>query len=576
MRSLASSSPRAPEHARQLCLDELGEPLREVTFVVFDLETTGGSAARDAITEIGAVKVRGGQVLGEFATLVDPGVAIPPGIVTLTGITQAMVTKAPPLSQVLPAFLEFAAGAVLVAHNSAFDLGFLRAACQRRGYPTPWGATLCTVRLARRALSRQEAPSCKLTALAALFGAGVTPSHRALDDARATVDVLHGLLERVGSQGVQSLQELLAYLPDVSPQQRRKRHLSDDLPEAPGVYLFRGPSDEVLYVGVASNLRRRVRGYFTSSDRRSRMREMVALAERVDSVACVHSLEAAVRELRLIAAHRPAYNRRSRNQRSGWWVTLTDEAFPRLSMVRTARPGAVGPIRSRAVAGDCAQVIAEVTGLRTCTQRIPARGGRASPCVLAELGRCGAPCAGRQDSSSYARSVALARDLIRGADSSSLQPLRAPLRTLAEAHRFEEAACKRDRLARAVTALHANQRLVALCRISELVAAAPDGSGGWQIAVLRHGRLAGAALAQRGTPPLPVIDAAVAAAETVLPADDPLCGAPAEEAGLLARWLEQPGVRLVRCSQSWAQPSGGAGSWAAWLRRADVSTDRVE
>ncbi|MGH3631287.1 MAG: exonuclease domain-containing protein, partial [Sciscionella sp.] len=214
---------QAATTATQLSFDELGTPLRETTFCVFDLETTGVSPQRDAVTEIGAVKVRGGEVLGEFATLVDPGRGIPLEIVSLTGITQAMVSSAPAMNMVLPAFLEFAAGTVLVAHNAPFDTGFLRAACGEHGYPWPRPAVLCTVRLARRVLSRQEAPSCKLSALAYLFGAATTPVHRALDDALATVDVLHGLLERVGPLGVQSLEELLDFLPAVTAAQRRKR-----------------------------------------------------------------------------------------------------------------------------------------------------------------------------------------------------------------------------------------------------------------------------------------------------------------------------------------------------------------
>src|SRR5262245_13601264 len=192
----------------QLAFDELGTPLRATTFVVFDLETTGVSD-EDTITEFGAVKVRGGEVLGEFATLVDPGRGIPPEIVALTGITNAMVCAAPRLERVLPAFLEFIGGCVLVAHNSGFDTGFLRAACNRFGYAWPKPAVVCTVRLARRVLGRDEAPTCRLAALAELFHASTAPVHRALPDARATVDVLHGLLERVGSVGVQSLEELL-------------------------------------------------------------------------------------------------------------------------------------------------------------------------------------------------------------------------------------------------------------------------------------------------------------------------------------------------------------------------------
>ena len=153
----------------QLAFDALGTPLRDTTFVVFDLETTGGRAEDDAITEIGAVKVRGGEVIGEFATLVDPERGIPFEIIRLTGITDAMAGAAPKLAAVLPSFLEFVAGAVLVAHNSAFDIGFMKAACRKHGYAWPSAAVVCTVRLARRALTRHEAPSCRLSALAALF-----------------------------------------------------------------------------------------------------------------------------------------------------------------------------------------------------------------------------------------------------------------------------------------------------------------------------------------------------------------------------------------------------------------------
>ncbi len=252
-------------------------PLRDTTFVVVDLETTGGrsrgtdGAPADAITEIGAVKVRGGVVLGEFATLVDPQRSIPPQIVQLTGITTAMVGDAPTIDAVLPTFLEFAGlgcGAVLVAHNARFDVGFLRAAAQRCEIRLPRTQVLCTVQLVRRVLSREEAPSVQLGALARLFAVASEPTHRALDDARATVDVLHALIERVGNQGVHTYADLRCYLPNVTPTQRRKRVLADGLLHRPGVYLFRGPANEVLYVGTATDLRLRVSQYCTDADPR--------------------------------------------------------------------------------------------------------------------------------------------------------------------------------------------------------------------------------------------------------------------------------------------------------------------
>ncbi|WP_199430187.1 DEDD exonuclease domain-containing protein [Qaidamihabitans albus] len=558
--------------ASQLAFDELGTPLRDTTFVIVDLETTGGGPGTDGITEIGAVKVRGGEILGEFGTLVDPGAPIPPQIVELTGITTAMVSSAPPVERVLPAFLEFASGAVLVAHNAGFDTGHLRAACRAHGYAWPRTAVVCTLRLARRVLTRQDTPSFKLSALAALFGARTAPTHRALDDARATVDVLHALLERVGSVGVHSLEELLDYLPDVTPEQRRKRGMVAHLPERPGVYLFRGPREEVLYVGTARNLRRRARQYFTSSENRGRMREMVALADRVDGIECAHPLEAEVRELRLLAAHRPTYNRRSKNPRKQWWVVLTDEAFPRLSVVRVPRDGALGPFRSQAAAKLAADTLSGATGLRTCTQRIPASGADGTPCVLAELGRCGAPCAGRQAVAEYSPAVRQVAGLVAGHDDSALRAARRHLDELALAQHFEQAARRRDELAVLVRAVDRGHRMSALAAIPELVAAAPDGSGGWEFAVTRHGRLASAGVARRGVPPMPVVEALVASAETVAPGTGPLYGANAEEVGVLLRWLVRPGVRLVRTAVPWAEPARGAGGWRPWLDRAATAT----
>jgi DNA polymerase-3 subunit epsilon len=561
-----------PGAGGQLAFDELGTPLRATTFVVFDLETTGVSD-EDTITEFGAVKVRSGEVLGEFATLVDPGRGIPPEVVALTGITNAMVYSAPRLDAVLPAFLEFINGAVLVAHNAGFDTNFVRKACERHGYRWPKPAVLCTVQLARRVLTREEAPSCRLSALAELLQATTKPNHRALSDARATVDVFHSLLERVGSIGVQTLEELKDYIPDVTPEQRRKRSMAAHLPSTPGVYLFRGPGEEVLYVGTASDLRRRVRQYFTASETRRRLREMVALAVRVDHVECAHPLEAQVREIRLISAHKPAYNRRSKNPKQAWWLTLTDEAFPRLSLVRTPRDGALGPFRSRRLAEDAMVALQDATGIRPCTVRIPAQRASGRPCALAELHRCAAPCAGRQTVEEYLPSVTSFAGLVAGRLLDPLQVLEHRLREHSTAERFEQAGFDRDRLRVLVSTLDRGQRLAALAAVPELIAARPDGAGGWEFAVVRHGRLASAGVARRGVPPMPVVDALAAAAETVLPGEGPLRGAPAEEVALVLRWLDRPGTRMVRCSQPWTEPALAAASWRGWLTKADAARE---
>jgi len=555
----------------QLTFDELDDddlPLQHATFVVVDLETTGGSAQRDAITEIGAVKVRGGEQLGEFGTLVDPGQEIPPAVVSITGITEAMVRGAPRIDSVLPAFLEFCAGAVLVAHNAPFDIGFLKAECARLGLDWPKPQVVCTAKLARRVLTQDETPNHKLGTLARVLHARTTPVHRALDDAQATVDVLHALLERLGPFGVRTVRELLEHLPDVTREQRSKRGLADELPNAPGVYLFRGPNDEVLYIGTATDLRRRVRQYFTAGERRSRVREMVALAHRVDHVRCAHPLEAEVRELRLLGAHQPRYNRRSKFPKRTWWVVLTDEPFPRLSIVRAARDGALGPFRSRLAASEAVEALHAATSLRRCTERIPAKNQRGRPCAVHELGHCGAPCAGLQSTEQYRPEVISVQEVITGRGDGVLQRLRDDLARLSAEQRFEDAAGARDRLAGLVRALDQAQRWAALAEIAELVAARPDGAGGWHLAVVRHGRLAAAGHARRGEPPMPVVDLLQASAETVRPEPGPLRGAPADEVRVVHRWLTTGGTRMVRCSQPWAEPAGSAASWHEWLELA--------
>ncbi len=188
--------------------------LGELEFAVIDLETTGWSPEAAAITEIAAVRVRGGRRQGEFASLVNPGVPVPPGIEALTGITDWMLAAAPKLDAVLPGLLEFAGGCVLVAHNAPFDIGFLVAACGGCGLAWPGFTVLDTVMLARQVMDPDEVPDCKLGTLAGFFRARTAPSHRALADARATADVLGWLIGRLAHRGVRTLSQLSAW-PDV-------------------------------------------------------------------------------------------------------------------------------------------------------------------------------------------------------------------------------------------------------------------------------------------------------------------------------------------------------------------------
>jgi DNA polymerase-3 subunit epsilon len=560
----------------QAAFDELDEPLRDVTFVVVDLETTGGSHETEAITEIGAVKVRGGLVLGEFGTLVDPGRGIPPLIAVLTGITDLMVASAPPIEEVLPAFLEFARDTVLVAHNAPFDVGFLKAACARLERPWPPLRVVDTALLARRVLTSDDVPDCKLATLSVHFKTATKPVHRALADARATVEVLHGLLERVGPLGVQSLDELRTFTAQVSEAQRRKRHLAEHLPSSPGVYVFRDATGRPLYVGKSKDIRTRVRHYFVASELRSRMAEMVGLAERVDAIVCAHDLEAEVRELRMIAEHKPPYNRRSRFPERGIWLKLTPEAYPRLSVVRSVRDDGgsyLGPFGSRKSVERAMAAVHDALPLRQCTAAIPAQPKDGSACVLAEMDRCGAPCEGRISRDDYGAVAALVRQAVAGDPRPVTDPLLRKVGKLAEAGRFEQAGAVRDRAGTFARACARVQRLAGLTSVEHLVAARPDGHGGWELAVVRRGRLVAAGVAVRGAAVRPYVAALVATAESVLPGVGPLPCATAEETERILRWLEEPGTRLVELTGEWACPARGAGGLGDILEHRDAPAD---
>ena len=199
-------------NSRQTTSGHLERSLAETTFVVLDLETSGGSPNLGAhITEIGAVKIRGGEIIGKFQTFVNPGTPIPYFITELTGITDVMVFDSPSINETFPTLLEFLGSeheTVFVAHNAPFDLSFLKAAAVMHEYPWPKFVVIDTAKLARRVLSRDEVTNCKLGTLAEYFSATVSPTHRALDDALATVDVLHALIGRVGSLGITTLAEL--------------------------------------------------------------------------------------------------------------------------------------------------------------------------------------------------------------------------------------------------------------------------------------------------------------------------------------------------------------------------------
>ena len=449
----------APKSAVQKSFDDIGTPLSDVTFCVIDFETTGSSPDFDRITEIGAAKYRGGECLGTFQTLINPECPIPPFITVLTGITQAMLLPAPRIESILATFLDFIGDSVIVAHNARFDTGFLNATLVRDGREPLTNKVVDTVHLARR-LVRDEVPDCKLGTLASRLRLEHQPSHRALDDVLATGDLLHLLIERAAGFGVLGLDDLIT-LPrlDTHPLAAKLR-LTEDLPRSPGVYMFLDSGGEVLYVGKATNVRQRVRSYFSTSESRRKVGSMLRQTHAIAHIPTPDPLTASVFESRLIQRLLPRYNRTGTTFDRYCYVRLTlDEEWPRLVISKnpTTRGGLhIGPLTSRTAARHVIEAIESVVPLRRCTARL----GRsyvppqeAPVCSAAQLGVARCPCSGTADRDEYADIVAFVVEALTTSPALLFDRLCDRMSSLALSQRYEEAALMRDRIQALETAL---------------------------------------------------------------------------------------------------------------------------
>jgi DNA polymerase-3 subunit epsilon len=467
----------------------------------------------------------------------------------LTGLTDALVATAPRIESVLGSLMRFVGDAVLVGHNVGFDLAFLRAALERDGRGGFSPTVVDTVALARR-LVRDEVPDCRLGTLASRFRLDHRPTHRALDDALATTDLLHLLLERAAGLGVLGLDDLVALSKLAGHPQAAKLKMTAALPRTPGVYLFRGHRDEVLYVGKATNLRQRVRSYFGSDDRR-KIGPMLRETRAVEHLELPDVLSAEVIEQRLIARMLPRYNRAGTRADRYCYVRLdVASPWPRLAITKDPSAGGVhlGPLPSRTMAGLVIEAIHTALPLRRCSTRlarsyVPPPG--ATPCGAAQLGVAHCPCAGVGDAGVYAAAVASAAQVLGGDTSPVHDVLVAKMADLAAQQRFEEAALVRDRLSALLGAIRRHHLVESLRRAGRCEVRRGDVT--WIVDGARLLDVAVVGTAGRALPvaaPEPVSDGV------------PLSRTQVDEALCLARHFEKHAgsVEVVRCTGAWTFP----------------------
>ena len=464
--------------------------LESARFVVVDLETTGLRPGQSRICEIGAVRVDGLVPAGTFETLVDPGEPLPRLVASLTGIADADLAEAPGPAEAVRRFLAFAGDSVLVAHNARFDLAFLDREVERLTGRRVAAPVVDTVGLARRLLAGRVSRA-SLASLSHFFGTSVRPCHRALPDAQATAEVLIALLGLAQERGAQTIADLCRL---AAPRTRRiydKRSLAFGAPSRPGVYLFRGAGDQVLYVGRARELRARLRSYFRTDRQRPAVEAAIAAVERIEWRVLGSELEAALEELRLLRELRPPANARGSRPDRYLYLKPRGESFS-----LTSEPTDLGPIRSRRRAELAARALAGAT-----------------PSELALL-TAGGP----------------------------LPRLRAKLRDLSESLRYEDAARLRDRLAaleHVIAGLAELERL----RAAEICLVVPGVEEGWRRAFfVAHGRVAAVRALPRGPGAALELEAGVAEARA---ATASLAPEDADELLLVGSFLRRPPPELT-------------------------------
>ena len=366
------------------------------SFVVLDLETTGGSPAQDRVTEIAAVRIENGQEVARWSTLVNPDTPISYFIQNLTGISNQMVREAPAFAEVAQQLLDLLDGAVLVAHNARFDHGFLLSEFARLEMPLRV-KTLCTVRLSR--LLYPQHRSHGLDAIMQRHGLASSARHRAMGDVDVVLAWLASATRELGAQHIKGQAATLLQGSSSLPPQLTTP--IQDIPQSCGVYLFHGEGQVPLYIGKSVNLRSRVMAHFQAAGKVAREMRIAQEIRRVEWIETAGEIGALLLEARLMKERQPLHNRQLRREGSlcAWRLNADSAARPLLTLVRGEElqprefDRLYGVYRSRAQALTSLRELAEQQAL--CPQALGLESGKGR-CFAHQVGRCKGVCCGEE------------------------------------------------------------------------------------------------------------------------------------------------------------------------------------
>jgi DNA polymerase-3 subunit epsilon len=380
------------------------------TLAFVDLETTGGNAAYDRITEIGIVRVQNGVLLEEWSSLVNPECPISPYIEAFTGISSEMVAAAPLFADVAAAVFDKLRGAVFIAHNARFDHSFLRTEFRKLGMAYSADA-LCTVKLSRRLFP--EHVRHNLDAVIERHGLKCSARHRALGDARVLWDLWSKLQREIpadefsaaAAHAVLSHPRLPAQLP---------AGLADELPESPGVYRFFGEAGELLYIGRSNSLRGKILSQLAEPRSGSREQKLAAQVQRVDWRQTAGELGAMLLETEWIKSQQPRYNRHPRSSLES--VTLSPDASGRVRIQRTDMLEPEDLAQSYGVfhsEKDARKALTDIARASQLCLKVLGLEESEGSCFALQVGKCRGACAGKEPLILHAMRLKLALSALK-------------------------------------------------------------------------------------------------------------------------------------------------------------------
>ena len=500
--------------------------LNEVEFVVLDTETTGLRPGPNRVIEIAGIRLRGGEVIDSFQSLVNPNRRLPPFIVQFTGITQEMVAGAPRAEQVFPDFLQFIEGAIIVGHNVGFDIGFLSYEAQLLGYAFPIDG-LDTIPLARRFLPGLR--RFKLDVVAGHLKIPAANRHRALGDAKVTAAIFMKLLNLAQQQDIHTLGNLrlrlqlpVAWSGDITDASLSKQveyfradgklsSKSDaprptgslllnpawkrEFPNKPGVYLMKDASGQVIYVGKAKCLKDRLASYYSHPLGYTRkMDGLLQNVKEIETIVLGSELEALLVESQLIKQLQPTYNVQLRNYDLYPFIKIdVQHPFPRIYSTKEVAPDGAryfGPFRSRHIVDLTIELIQKVFPVRTCTRSLPPQAKPSEPCLRLHLDRCPGPCRGGVDPLEYARVIEQVCAFLGGEREDLLDRLRRQMLEAAQQLNFERAAWLRDTIRSADEVLIGQRLITGAIEANNLFIVYPSAKEDHnELFLIRHGRL---------------------------------------------------------------------------------------